>query len=118
MSIFGIDDSVHSLTAFDLQLCNINITQLLREAGINRCMCVEQHGEPAGGHLESQWLNAVDVIRVVANDSRHASLSDLLQLSQGERPSLVHAKVIEELVPFLQSGKLVPDDALEYWAKD
>ena len=84
------------------------------------CVCtVEQGGgEPAGGHFESQWLNPVDVICVVANDPSHARLSDLVQLGQGKRPSLVHAKVMEELVPFLQPGKLVPDDTLEYWAKD
>ena len=81
-------------------------------------MCIEQDEEPAGGHLESQWLNPVDVICVVANDPSHACLSDLVQLRQGECSLLVHAKVIEEFVSFLQSGKLVPDDTLEYWPKD
>ena len=85
---------------------------------IYQLISVEQDGEPAGGHFESQWLNPVDVICVVANDPSHARLSDLVQLGQGERPSLVHAEVMEELVPFLQPGKLVPDDTLEYWAKD
>ena len=75
-------------------------------------------GEPAGWHFEGQRLNPVDVVRVIADYPCHARLSDLVQLSQGESPFLVDAEVVEELVSFLQPGKLVADDALEHWTKD
>ena len=115
-SIFGIDDSVHNLTAFDLQYQTHHST--IKRGRKSIYLYVEQDGEPAGGHFECQRLNPVDVVRVVADNPRHARLSDLVQLSQGERPSLVDAKVVEELVSFLQPGKLVPDDALEHRTKD
>ena len=115
-SIFGIDDSVHNLTALDLQYWTHHLTIIKERQEIH--VCVEQDGEPAGWHFEGQRLNPVDVVRVVADYPRHARLSDLVQLSQGERPSLVDAKVVEELVSFLQPGKLVANDTLEHWTKD
>ena len=69
---------------------------------------------PGIRHLESQWLNAIDVIGIIANNPRHAGLPDLVQLAEGERALLTQAEVVEELVALLQPRKLVPDDAFEH----
>ena len=76
------------------------------------------YGIPGIRHLESQWLNAIDVIGIIANNPRHAGLPDLFQLAEGERALLAQAEVVEELVALLQPRKLVPDDALEHRAED
>ena len=107
---------MHNLTALDLQYWTHHLTIIKERQEIH--VSVEQDGEPAGWHFEGQRLNPVDVVRVVADNPRHARLSDLVQLSQGECSSLVDAKVVEELVSFLQPGKLVANDTLEHRTKD